>query len=107
MSTSGAGADTFVFGKGGTLAGDLFLGAGDDLVVIENGSGTSHIADFAAGASGGDLVDVSAFFSSFVALQAHSQQQGNDTVITLDHNDKLVLENVQLGALNANDFLLV
>jgi len=51
----GDGADTFVFGKGGNLAGDVFLGGGDDLVRIENGSGTSHIADFAAGAGSGDV----------------------------------------------------
>ena len=56
----GDGDDTFVFGSGGTVAGDVFLGGGDDLVVIEDGSGTSRIADFAAGAAGGDLIDVSA-----------------------------------------------
>src|SRR5262249_39766315 len=103
----GAGADTFVFGKGGTLAGDLFLGDGDDFVRIENGSGTTHIADFAAGAASGDVIDVSAFFSSFSALKAHSHQQGNDVVIDLDRNDQLVLEHVQLTTLNAGDFLLV
>ena len=68
----GDGADTFVFGKGGTLAGDLFLGGGDDLVVIENGSGRTDIADFAAGASGGDVIDVSAFFLSFGELMTHA-----------------------------------
>jgi hypothetical protein len=102
----GDGSDTFVFGHGGTLAGDLFLRGGDDFVRIENGAGTAHIADFAAGAAGGDVIDVSAFFSSFGELQAHSKQQSNDVLITLDHNDKLVLENVQLGALNADDFFL-
>jgi hypothetical protein len=103
----GDGADAFVFANGGTLAGDLFLGGGDDFVRIENGAGTSHIADFAAGAAGGDVIDLSAFFSSFGALKAHSQQQGADVVITLAHNDKVVLENVQLGVLSADDFLLV
>jgi hypothetical protein len=82
----GDGADTFVFGKGGTLAGNLFLGGGNDFVRIENGSGTSQIADFGAG----DVIDVSTFFSSFGDLEAHSQQSGNDVVITLDHNDHLV-----------------
>jgi hypothetical protein len=103
----GDGADTFVFGKGGTLAGDLFLGGGDDVVVVENGSGWTDIADFAAGATGGDVVDVSAFFSSFGELSTHSRQHGDDVVIALDHDDRLVLENVQLSALNAGDFLLV
>jgi hypothetical protein len=101
----GDGADTFVFGKGGALVGNLFLGGGHDLVRVENGSGTSRIADFAAGGPSGDVVDVSAFFSSFGDLEAHSQQSGNDVVITLDHNDHLVLAGVQLSALNAGDFL--
>ena len=101
------GADTFVFGKGGTVAGDIFLGGGDDLARIENGSGTSHIADFAAGAASGDAIDLSAFFSSFGGVMAHSRQRGNDVVITLDHNDQLVLENVHLNTLNAHDFLFV
>ena len=83
------GSDTFVFGKGGTLAGDLFLGSGDDLVVVENGSGRSRVADFVAGAASGDVIDVSDFFSNFGALVAHSHQQGGNVVITLDHNDKL------------------
>ena len=103
----GDGADTFVFGQGGTVSGDLFLGDGDDVVRIENGSGTSHIADFAAGDSNDDAIDVSAFFSKFKDLQAHSKQQGADVIIALDHNDKLVLENVQLSSLNSGDFLFV
>jgi len=97
----GDGADIFVFGKGGTLAGNLFLGGGHNFIRIENGSGTSQIADFGAG----DVIDVSTFFSSFGDLEAHSQQSGNDVVITLDHNDHLVLAGVQLSALNAGDFL--
>jgi len=33
----GDGVHTFVFGNGGTLSGNLFLGGGNDLVLIENG----------------------------------------------------------------------
>src|SRR5262245_65848650 len=68
----GDGADTFVFGQGGTVSGDLFLGGGDDVVRIENGSGTSHIADLAAGNSNGDAIDGSPFFSKFNHPQAPS-----------------------------------
>ena len=98
----GDGADSFVFGKGGTLAGDLLLGNGDDLVLVENGAGRIVIADFSA--AGGDVVDVSAFFSSFEDLAAHSKQRNGDVVIALDHNDSVTLANVQLAALNAGDF---
>jgi hypothetical protein len=101
----GDGADTFVFGKGSTLDGHLLLGAGNDLVRVEDGSGTSRIEDFVAGAANpDDVIDVSAFFSSFDDLEAHSQQQGNNVVVALDHDDTLILENLQLNALNAGDF---
>jgi hypothetical protein len=101
----GQGADTFIFGSGGSLDGNLFLGGGKDLVVIENGAGTAKIADFAAGASNKDVIDVSAFFSSFGDLKAYSQQTSEGVVIALDTNDELVLVGVQLSALNAGDFL--
>lgn len=103
----GDGADTFVFGKGGTVAGGVFLGGGDDHVVVENGSGTTRIADFVAGGASGDVIDVSAFFASFGSLQAHSSQRGGDVVIALDHNDKLELANVLLSTLDPGDFLFV
>ena len=102
----GEGADTFVFGKGGSLAGDLYLGAGNDLVRFEKGAGIEHIADFAAGTAGGDVINVSAFFSNFDALKAHSTQHGNDVIIDFGHGDQLVLEHVTLNALNAGDFIL-
>lgn len=101
----GDGADTFVFGNGGRVQGEVFLGGGDDLVVIENGAGSAEIADFAAGDTGGDVLDVSVFFTSLAELQAHSQQQGGDLIVGLDHKSTLVLNNVQLGALNTGDFL--
>ena len=100
----GGGDDTFHFGSGGTVAGNVFLGAGDDHVVIENGSGKTVIADFAEGATSGDQIDVSEFFSSFGEVTAHSQQRGNDVVINLDKNDTLVLADVVLGNLTNGDF---
>jgi hypothetical protein len=103
----GDGADTFVFGAGGILTGALRLGAGDDLVVTENGGGWMRIADFAAGAANGDTIDVSPFFADFAALTSASSQQGNDVIIALDSDDRLILEDVQLSALNAGDFWFV
>ena len=103
----GDGADTFVFAKGGAVYGTVILGGGDDIARIENGAGKTVIADFAAGAASGDVIDISEFFSSFGAVQSHSRQRGSDVVITLDHNDTLILEDVQFSVLNAGDFLLV
>ena len=100
----GEGADSFVSGKGGLMAGDLVLGGGDDLVFIKNGSGTTRIADFGAGAASGDVVNVAAFFSNFADLQSKACQRGTDTVITLDRNDCLVLQNTEVTALSGGDF---
>jgi hypothetical protein len=99
----GAGDDTFVFGKGGHVAGDVYLGSGNDHVVVENGSGVSHIADL----STGDKVDVSAFFSNFSQLANHIAQHGDDVVVSLGHNDTLVLEHTQIANLNLQGMFLV
>ena len=85
----------------------LVLGEGNDLVIVENGSGTTEIADFAAGDASGDQIDVSAFFSTFADLDAANDLSGSDVVIALDHNDTLVLVSVQLSTLNVDDFLFV
>ncbi|MBA4097326.1 MAG: hypothetical protein C0484_11240 [Rhodospirillum sp.] len=102
----GDGVDTFACGKGGSLAGDLFLGGGDDIVLVADGSGILRIADFQAGAAGGDVVDLSAFFADFDDVMSHASQKGGDTVIALDRNDRLVLENTQLSTLDVSDFQL-
>jgi hypothetical protein len=98
----GAGDDTFVFAKGGSLVGELFLGSGDNFIRIEKGGGTARIADLSVG----DVIDVSAFFSSFKDLQGNSAQHGNDVVINLGHQDQLVLEHVQLNTLNPDFFVV-
>jgi hypothetical protein len=101
----GNGADTFVFGKGGVLVGDLDLGGGTNEIRIENGSGTTTIANFVAGAGDDDFIDVSAFFSSFEELEDASSVNGDgDVIIALDQNDTLVLVGVQLSTLNVGDF---
>jgi hypothetical protein len=101
----GEGDDTFVFGKGGTVASTVFLGGGDDLVRVKNGAGEAEVADFAAGNSGGDVADVSAFFASFAELISEAEQDGDDVTIDLDHNDRLILKHVLIDDLNAGDFL--
>lgn len=100
----GDGDDAYSGGKGSSLTGDLILGGGDDLVIVADGVGTLRIADFEAAAAGGDVVDVSDFFSDFDDVLAHASQKGGDTVIALDGNDRVVLEGTLLGALDAGDF---
>jgi len=100
----GDGADEVVFGQGGTLVGDLLLGGGDDLVVVENGCGTARIADFVAGAGSDDVVDVSAFFSSLASLVANSNDTSEGLAISLDSDDALVLVGVSKSDLSTDDF---
>lgn len=102
----GDGDDTYVGGKGSSLAGELVLGGGNDVVLVEDGLGTLRIADFGAGAGGGDVLDVSTFFTDFDDVLAHASQKGGNTVIALDQNDRVVLENTLLSALDAGDFQL-
>jgi hypothetical protein len=103
----GGGADTFVFGSGGRLTGMLFLGGGNDQVTIQKDSGSMTIADFAAGPAAKDIIDISAFYSNFTNLKAHSYQLGNDVVVGLGNKDQLVLAQVKLSALDAGDFSFV
>src|SRR5262249_28546797 len=103
----GDGADEFVFGKGGTLVGDLRLGDGNDLVVVENGCGTARITDFVAGAGTDDVINVSAFFSSFASLIANSNNTSEGVAIALDANDVLVLVGVSKNHLTTDDFSFV
>jgi hypothetical protein len=100
----GDGNDLYAGGNGCSVAGDLVVFGGDDRVVVAKSLGTLRIADFEAGAAGGDVVDVSDFFSDFGDVLSHASQNGGNTVIALDHNDRLVLENTQLSALDAGDF---
>jgi hypothetical protein len=64
--------------NGGNVAGDVFLGEGDDLANIQDGSGSTVIADFVAGGAD-DQIDLSEFsFSDLGDLAAHTSGNGND-----------------------------
>ncbi len=82
--TGGAGADTFAF--------------------YERGFGKDVVTDFVSG----DFIEFStSAFSSFAAVQAHAAQVGADTVITLDNDNTVTLQNVDVGNLKAADFSFV
>ena len=101
----GGGDDTFVFGRGGSVRGEVRLGTGEDVVRVENGSGLSRVADFAAG-DANDAIDVSGFFSSFDDVLENARQRGQDVIIKLDRNDTLVLKDVDLSTLTQSDFIV-
>jgi hypothetical protein len=101
----GGGDDTFVAGNGGSLSGTLTLGDGNDLIVFEKGGGSLIVTDFVAGAGTDDVIDLSAFgFTSLADLMAHASQLGSDVMLKLGAKDHIVLDNVSLGSLSADDF---
>lgn len=100
----GEGDDVFEFGAGGTLLGELFLGAGDDFVFVNDGAGAVRIADFEAGATGGDQLDLTAFFATVEDALASSGEIAGDVVIALDDDDSLTLADTTLSALGPDDF---
>jgi Ca2+-binding RTX toxin-like protein len=80
-----AGADTFVFGFGANMGGDV-------------------IGDFLRGT---DKIDVSAYrFSSFAELQTRFSQVGNNGAISLSPGNFIVLNGVTMSQLTAADFIL-
>jgi len=85
--TGGAGADTFRFGAG---------------------FGQDTITDFDVGTGLGDVIEFdSNVFINFLEVFLSSQQVGNDVLITTDADNTILLKNVQLASLTADDFSFV
>jgi Ca2+-binding RTX toxin-like protein len=106
------GNDTLDGGAGNDLlnggAGDDTLtgGTGDDTFLFTLGDGNDVITDFAPGASNHDTISLHGYgVDAFAQLQALMAQVGNDTVITFDSYNQIILQNVTMGALTAGDFL--
>lgn len=98
----GSGEDTL---NGGTGNDRLTGGASNDLFVFENGSGVDRITDFNFGS--GDQIDLSDFnLADFDAVMALAFELNGDVRIQLDGDDRLILENITLAELDANDFVL-
>jgi Ca2+-binding RTX toxin-like protein len=107
---AGQGDDTL---DGGGGADRLSGGAGADTFVLQNLAGTTTIIDFET-ANGADQdidqIDISAFgladFAAVQALMTPRDPGGDSTLITLDGNTALVLEEVSIADLSAGDFIL-
>jgi hypothetical protein len=101
----GAGSDSYVAGKNSSLDGVLTMGAGDDLIVFEKGGGKLVVADFAAGAGTDDVIDLTSLgYRSFAEVMSHAFQSGADVVLKFGAKDQIVLQNVTLASLAADDF---
>jgi hypothetical protein len=100
----GAGHDALTGGAGNdTLIGGL----GNDTFNFAPGFGHDRIVDFAGGAGSGDRIDISAFagVDTLAEVLAHARQSGNDTVFDFGGGDVLVLDNVRMTELHADDFV--
>jgi Ca2+-binding RTX toxin-like protein len=99
-----AGRDViFATGYSDVLTG----GGGSDQFVFAPTSGPAAaqhtITDFAAGL---DKIDLRQFGNIAALSDLTEVQQGSDTLITLDGHDSLLLKNVAVASLSANDFIL-
>ena len=99
------GADTL----NGHEGNDVMIGdAGDDVFVFSLGTGIDTITDFQAGAGSDDTIDLSGFatFAAFADVEAAAFQDGDNTVIELAMGDQIVLDNIFMDDLHADDFIL-
>lgn len=95
------------FLEGDSGANVLAGAGGEDLFTCVAGFGADIITDFNGnGAASGDRIQFGAgMFTGFADLLAHSSQVGSDVRIQLDASNHLTLQGLQLGSLDASDFL--
>jgi trimeric autotransporter adhesin len=94
--------------KGGAGDDTMTGGAGNDVFLLGAGFGKDILTDFSAGSGIGDVIEFrDGIFADFAAVLAAATASGNNTIITIDANTSLTLQNVALGSLHQNDFLFV
>ncbi len=109
---TGGGSDITLQGTAGkdvifaTGYQDILTGGGgaDQFVFAPSSTTVQHtITDFVAGQ---DKIDARQFGNIGSFADVTEAQQGNDTLITLDSNDTLLLKNVVATNLHASDFII-
>ena len=94
---NGNAGDDFLTGNGGH---DIFQFSAHNGVVD---FGNDMVTDFTVGE---DRVRIShSAFANFGVMMQHTQQVGNDVVITYDADNSITLHNVQLASLHWSDFI--
>jgi Ca2+-binding RTX toxin-like protein len=96
----GSGRDLLLGGPGKDL---LVGGADNDTFLIRHGTDVDTIADLRAG----DRIDIRDFsFASFQAVLNAAHQSHDGVVINLDSSDQLVIADVKLSDLHAEQFII-
>src|SRR5262249_38914533 len=99
---AGLGDDTIIGGLGDDI---LDGGGGNDSFVFNAGFGHDTITAFGDTGTNQDVLDFStAIFANFAAVQAASHQVGSDVHIDVNALSSVVLANVSLANLGADDF---
>jgi hypothetical protein len=95
---AGNGSQTLYGAPGETMIG----GSGPDTFVFEPGFGHDTVANFH---TGNDVLQFNpALLANFAAAMADTKQVGADAVITLDANDSITVQNVNVSRLTASNF---
>ncbi len=93
------------------LAGDDTItgGAGNDTFMFASGFGNDTITDFTAGAASDDVIEFNAVTgaTTYAEVLALAADDGTHTTITVDASNSIVLQNVQVADLAADDFRFV
>jgi len=97
---AGSGADTlYVTGAAGTT---LTGGAGADTFAFPNAMGNDAVTNFSTAK---DALQFNAsLFANFSAAMGAATQAGADTVLTIDANNSVTLDNVSKSSLTASNF---
>ena len=97
---AGSGADTlYVTGTAGTI---MTGGAGHDTFAFPNVMGHDEVTNF--GLAKDTLQFNMTLFSNFTAAMSAASQVGANTVLTIDTNDTVTLDNVIKSSLAAGNF---
>ena len=100
--TGSAWNDTIAGGAGNdTMSG----AAGSDTFVFRTNPGQDVVTDFTPGADVLEFRD--GIFADAAAALAAATASGNNTIITIDANDSVLLQNVSLSNLHQSDFHIV
>ncbi|HEX7857257.1 MAG TPA: carbohydrate-binding domain-containing protein [Sphingobium sp.] len=105
------GADTITGTKyadiitGGYGNDTLTGGGGADCFVMKRGDGKDVITDFTVSGPQANIIQLSGYmFSTFDELKSRMTQSGKDTVLQLDVNNVITLNNVDKNTLTAANF---
>jgi Ca2+-binding RTX toxin-like protein len=99
-----AGGDDVLDGRGGNDA--LLGGPGNDTFIFAPGYGDDRISGFVAGPGTEDVMDVSALgYTGLADILADARQSGTYVIITVDATTSIILINVSLADLSADDFI--